>query len=66
MSVSLTNGCTHRSKHLLVLELLTLYFDLIKGSVYFKVLALIEAASKKKRRKAERKTLSNFDDTERD
>ena len=44
MSVSLTNGCTHRSKHLLVLELLTLYFDLIKGSVYFKVFALIEAA----------------------
>ena len=32
---------------------------------YFKVFMLIEAAAEKKRWKAERKTLSNFDDTER-
>ena len=34
------------------------------GSVYFEVFTLIKAAAEKKCRKAERKTLSNFDDTQ--
>ena len=40
-------------------------FIRLEGSVYFEVFMSIEAAAKKKRWKAERKTLSDFDNTER-